>query len=444
MKRARIILLLLICGSQLQAQSVSSLKQCIAYGLQHHISRQVYANEKLSARSKSREARAGYLPSVNVNGGIDDNLKVQESVIPAGTFGPTELRVAFTKKFAATGSAQLDQTLYDQSLITGLKANKYNLRQADLNEQLNDETIVYNICVAYYQIFVYKVQLSLLQANLQSYDEQLRISRLSVEKGVATEADLNKIQVNYNNTYSQIITAETNLRVSENQLKRNMGFPLDQTFAIDSLDSGDHQQRFLSAVNTNAFSTELLTDVKLSQVDIQLLEIDQRRIRAGALPKLTAYARYGGNGFGDNLGQAFSTVSEFSAIGLKLNIPLFDGLKRNAQYTQARLKTVNARKNLELDKQEYNLGYQNNRTKLVQAKRSMDMDESNIRLAQSVFKSTDLQYQKGVTGLTDWLNAQSALKEAQTNYLNSLYDFYLAGIDLEKAKGTLIQFYNAL
>lgn len=32
-------------------------------------------------------------------GTIDDNLKVQQSVIPAGVFGPTDLKVAFTKKF---------------------------------------------------------------------------------------------------------------------------------------------------------------------------------------------------------------------------------------------------------------------------------------------------------------------------------------------------------
>jgi outer membrane protein TolC len=65
-------------------------------------------------------------------------------------------------------------------------------------------------------------------------------------------------------------------------------------------------------------------------------------------------------------------------------------------------------------------------------------------LAQSVFSTTDLQLKKGTTDLTDWLNAQNSLKEAQNNYLNSLYAFFQARIDLEKAGGTLKTFYTGL
>ena len=444
MNRTILILLLAIYSPLLKAQSTQSLKDCIAYGLTHHLSKQVYANEKLAAKDRSREALSGYLPTVNINGGLDDNLKVQQSVIPAGLFGPTETRIAFTKQFATTASAQLDQTIYDQSLITGLKANKYNTKQAELNEVQNDETIVYNICAAWYQIFVYREQLFLLRVNLESYAEQLKISALKVNKGVATEVDLNKVQVNYNNTQSQILVAESNLQLSENQLKNAMGYPLEKEILIDSVAGNGFQNLFITNIDSSQFQPEARTDYKLSDINISLLDIDQKRIRAGAFPKLTAYARYGGNGFGDKLGQSFSSITDFSAIGLKLNIPLFDGFKRNAQYNQANYKRLNAIKNLELDKASYKLEFENSRTKLVKAKSSVDNDRRNIDLAQSVFKSTDLQYQKGVTDLTDWLNAQGSLKEAQTNYLNSLYNFYLAGIDLEKAKGTLIQFYNAL
>ncbi|SFD23864.1 Outer membrane protein TolC [Chitinophaga sp. CF118] len=423
------------------AQQTKSLKDCISYGLAHHISKGVYANEILSAKYKSKEALAGYLPSVNVSGSLDDNLKLQESIIPAGLLGPTDTHITFGKKFNSNTSIQLDQTIYDQSLIAGLKANKLNIKQAELNNQQNDETIIYNICSAYYQIFVYREQMSLLKDNLNSYDEQLKISRLKVNKGVATEVDLNKIQVNYNNTYSQILVAESNLAVSENQLKNVMGFPLDEKILIDSV-SGINSGNVSD--DPNLFNAEYRTDYKLSGLNISLLTIDQKRIRAGALPKLTAYGRYGAIGFGDNLSQSYSGLSDFSAIGLKLSIPIFDGFKRHAQYTQAKYKRLNAVKNQQLDKENYKLEFENAHTKLLKAKNSMEYDRRNIELAQSVFESTDMQYQKGVTDLTDWLNAQTSLKEAQTNYLNSLYNFYLASIDLEKANGTLIKFYNAL
>ncbi len=281
------ILFLSLFPFTMKAQSPTSLKDCIEYGLKNHTSRVVYSNEKLIAEAKAKEVRAGYLPSVNITAGVDDNLKVQESIIPAGMFGPEETRVAFTKKFASTGSVQLDQTIYDQSLITGMKAGKISRQQAELNLQLNDETIVYNICAAYYEIFVYREQIELLQENLKSYTEQLRISLLGLEKGVVIEADVNKLRVNYNNTKSQIITAESNLELSENRLKNAMGFPLEEQLSLNEPNANSSDNMFTAALGLGDFHAENRIDYKIAETDIALLEIEEKQIKNGAFPKLT-------------------------------------------------------------------------------------------------------------------------------------------------------------
>lgn len=438
------LLLLLLLPMMANGQPVMSLKNCIEYGLSHHRSTVVYANESLAAQAKAREVRAAYLPAVNLTGSIDDNLKVQETVIPAGLFSPTDTRIAFTKQYSSNITAQLDQTIYDQSLITGLKANAYSKQQALLNEEQNAETIIYNVSTAYYQIFVYRQQLQLLQANLESYRQQLEITQLQLSKGVITEVDVNKIQVNYNNTQSQVLVAESNLALSENQLKNAIGFPVSETLVIDTEVGAMPVERLAPLADPAAFSVFNRTDYKLTDVNISLLSIDQKKIRAGAFPRLSAYARYGGIGYGDNLNGSFSSMTDFSVIGLKLNIPVFDGLKRNAQYHQAKYKLVNALENQRLEKENEQLEFENARTKLVKAQSGLENDQRNVDLAQKVFQATSLQYQKGITDLTDWLNAQGSLKESQSNYLNSLYNFYLAVIDLEKAKGTLKSFYTSL
>lgn len=444
MKKYLIIFCFYSFPSILYAQTKWTLKDCITYGLEHHKSRNVYSNEQLAAQAKAKEALAAYLPSINVNAGIDDNLKVQQSIIPAGVFGPTDTKIAFTKKFNATGSVQLDQTIYDQALLTGLKANKYNNQLAELNTVQNDEKIIYNISTAYYQIYVYREQLKLLKYNRSNYAEQLKLSELQVKKGVATEVDLNKIRVNYNNNNSEIVAAESNLTLAENQLKNAMGQQLNVTVMLDT--TGIDALKGKAAISTQdtAFSAVNKTEYRLSQVNASLLAIDEKRITNGIIPKLSFYARYGANGFGNNIGQTFNPILDFSAIGIKLSIPLFDGFKRGAQYTQAKYKHINALENMKIDQENYHLDAMNATTKLVKAQTNVVNDERNIQLAISVFKSTNLQYQKGVTGLTDWLNSLNSLQESQNNYLNSLYNFYLAKIDLEKANGTLKTFYTTL
>lgn len=443
MSKKIIIALLALLPIKLSAQANWTLKSCIEYGLKNNRTNTVYANEKRAADARAKEALAAYLPSVSLNGTVDDNLKVQETVIPAGIFSPTDIRVAFTKKFNTNGVAQLDQTLYDKALLTGLKANKFNAQQADLNQQKNDETIIYNISTAYYQILVYREQLDLLKANLDTYRKQMEVSALQVKKGVTLQKDLDKITVDYNNATSQIRVAESNQTLAENQLKYEMGYPIADPLQVENTANAATIDIPVMADKSD-FSVNNRTDFRLSQVNAKLLEIDESRIKAGIFPKLTAYARYGAIGFGDNLGPAFSSMTSYSAVGLKLNFPLFDFFKRNAQYNQAKYKRLNALETLKLDEGRYQLEYENARTKMLKEQTNVENNRRNIELARSVFNTTDLQYQKGVTNLIDWLNAQNSLKEAQNNYLNSLYSFYLAKVDLEKAGGTLKTFYSAL
>ncbi|SDH52794.1 TolC family protein [Mucilaginibacter sp. P19] len=437
-------LLVLAWPLKTAAQSNWDLKTCIEYGLKNNRSNAVYANEKLIADAKAKEALAAYLPSIGITSTLDNNLMVQETVIPAGIFGPKDIRVAFTKKFNANQVARLDQTLYDQSLLTGLKANKYNRQQANLNQQKNDETIIYNISNAYAQVFIYREQLGMLHDNLNTYNRQMELTGFQVKKGVRLQKDLDKVTVDYNNTRSQIAVAESNLDLANNQLKYEMGYPMDSNFAVDSTGANVFQNIAPLLTENSSFSAVNRTDYRLSQINLQLLEIDQQRIKAGALPKLTAYAQYGAVGFGDQLGPAYNTLSPYSAIGLKLTIPLFDFFKRSAQYKQAAYKSLNAKENLKIDEDKYRLGFANARTKLLKEQSNVENSQRNIELAKSVFNTTNLQYQKGTTDLTDWLNAQNSLKEAQNNYLNGLYTLFQSRIELENAGGTLKSFYTGL
>ncbi|RFZ93037.1 TolC family protein [Mucilaginibacter conchicola] len=445
MLKKSILTILTLLPVLAQAQSAWSLKSCIEYGLKNNRSQAVYANEKRAADAKAKEALAGYLPSISLNGEVDNNIKPQTTVIPAGVFGPEDVRVAFTKKYNTTATAQLDQTIYDQSLITGLKANRYNKEQAVLNQQQNDEAIIYNISSAYYQIFVYHEQLDLLRANQETYRKQIEISRLQVKKGTTLQKDLDKVTVDYNNSLSQTRVAESNLTLAENQLKFEMGYPINNPIQIDST-SANNAIHISNAVlpDTSAFAVGNRVDYRLSVVNSKLLEIDEKRIKSGIFPKLTAFVRYGGVGFADNLGPSFSGMTDYSVVGLKLSFPLFDFFKRDAQYKQAKYKRLNAIENLKLDEGKYQLEYENAKTKLLKEQSNVENNHHNIDLAQSVFKVTDLQYQKGTTDLTDWLNARNSVKEAQNNYVQSLYNFILARIDMEKSAGSLKTFYSSL
>lgn len=439
----KIFILFLFCSwLNTYAQENWTLKQCIKYGLTNNRNNTIYANEKLAADAKAKEVLADYLPKVSLTSTLDNNLKLQQSVIPAGIFGPDEIRVSLTQKYNSNFVGQVDQVLYDQSLLTGLKANKYNKQRADLNIEQSNEAIIYNISIAYFQIFVYKQQLELLKYNKETYEKQIEIYRLQVSKGITLQKDLDKVNVDYNNTISQIRVAQSNLKLAENELKYEMGYPINDLLTVNP--STELGTTLLNEESTNTFSPASRIDYKLSELNIKTLEIEQARIKAEGLPKLSAYFRYGAVGFGDKLSAAYDELLPYSAVGLKLSIPILDFYKRNAQYKQAKINRVNAEESLKLAEGKYKVEYENAYTKLSQAQTNVENDKRNVALAESVLKVTDLQFQKGTTNLTDWLNTQNSLKEAQNSYLKSLYSYYQARIDIEKAAGSLKTFYNSL
>ncbi|MDW7694551.1 TolC family protein [Flammeovirgaceae bacterium SG7u.111] len=444
--RSTSLLAFFISATILEAQSQSmSLKECIEYGLENHRSNKIYTNDLHAAEAKIQQGKSAYLPQVSINGEIDDNLKVQTSVIPGSIVGSDQdMRVAFTKQFSTNITAQVEQTIFDQSLITSFKAYRYTRQEAELNKELNDESIIYNVVTAYYHVLVSREQLAFLSENIEIYKKQMAIADLRVAKGVMTEVDQNRIKVNYHNTLSQLNVAENTLTFSENQLKNYMGFPLADQIQIDSIALSEKIFDLAAQHDKTAFNSEVRTDFKLSQVNVSLLEIDEKRLRAQALPQLKAFGRYGGVGFGDNLSESFSTIADFATVGVKLNIPIFTGFNRVSQVKQAQFSLQNAKENLELQKENFALEYENSHNKLVQSRANLDNDDRTLELSRSVFQSTDLQYEKGVVGLTDWLDTQRSLRDSQSSYLTSLFSFYESLVELEKANGTLKNFYNSL
>ena len=326
--------------------------------------------------------------------------------------------------------------------MTGLKANKFNRELADLNIQQSQESIIYNISAAYFQLLVYRQQILLLEFNSKTYKQQMDIYRLQVAKGVVLQKDLDKVSVDFNNTMSQIRIAESNFQLAENQLKFEMGYPIDDKLQVNLVDAiaplAGREDSLLR------FSPAARIDYRISSTNISLLEIEQARIKAEGLPKLTGYARYGAVGFGKKLEGAYDELLPYSAVGLKLTIPILDFYKRNARHKQAAVNLINAEESLKLSESKFSVEFQNAQTKVAQTRTNMENDKRNMDLAESVFKVTNLQFQKGTTDLNDWLITQNSLKSAQNNYLNSIYSYYQARVDLEKAAGTLKTFLNSL
>ena len=82
-------------------------------------------------------------------------------------------------------------------------------------------------------------------------------------------------------------------------------------------------------------------------------------------------------------------------------------------------------------------GIKNAVNKVLQTRATVKSQQNNVALANDVFTVVADQYNKGVSSLTDLLNAETSLISSQSSYTQSLIQMKLAEVEYLKSSGNL-------
>ena len=414
-----------------------TLQQCIEYGLSNNPSIQKTNLETERNEFRQKETRAAYLPQINGSVQVLNNLKLQTQILPgelAGTPGQ-DVAVQFGTRYNATAAIDASQTIFDQSQIYSMQITRQNIKVTDLNSQKTKEQLMFDIASAYYSAQVTFTQQKLVEANLSKIDTLLKLTRIQLENGFAKKLDVDRLVVNQTNLQTELATSKMNSEQQLMLLKYYMGMPLESTITLPAISPEN------GAANTSLVSSETLNmvDINLVQAQRELYGLNLKQIRAGYLPSLSAnfHAAYQ---FQQNDFRVFAADANWfpnSYVGLTLNVPIFDGLTRYSRASQMRIQI----KQSELDEQylteSVKMQRANARNKLNTNLAALESQQRNIELANEVYETTRVQYIGGIVSMTDLVNAENSLKEAQTNYLSSLVQVKLSELDLIKTTGNI-------
>ena len=433
-----ILLGVLLLGSSSWAQSPMSLKECIDYGLKHHGMQVVAANDIASAKQKVREGLASYLPQVNGQVAFDDNIVRPTTVIPAGAFSPQEIKIQFGNQYNTNAVIQLDQVVYDRSMLLGLQILDPYADIAVITKEKNEQMLMYGAAMSYYQVQIYMEQKRLLSENIGKFEKLANVLKLQVAQGVARKMDYDRIAVTLANLHAQEEVMGNEIEMAYNRLKNAIGMALDEPLTVAP--GAWNEADALSTHATVGGGVGKSLDLKIQEKAISIQEIQLRRSQAMYLPTLGVYARTGAQAFGDDFTKAYSKWYGYASIGLSLKIPIWNSFRTPAQVKQNELALLTARENFKLSKNQIELQQQNAEVQWYSAQASIDGTKKNMELAKDILDVTQLQMEQGVATLSDLLSADYAHKEAQTNYITALLRVITARLEFEKAQGTLQTF----
>lgn len=440
------VLILATSITTLQAQQSGttnfSLNDAIDYAYKNSPNYLNAQSDVLMAKYKRKEVIGIAMPQINTSVDVKDFIEIPTSLLPAQIFGGpagTFIPVKFGTKYQASAGASASLLVFSADYIVGLKATKEMITLMNINVTRTKAELVSAVSKAYYGVLVNKERIKLLDANVIKLEKLLNDTKAYNKQGFVEAIDVDRLEVAFNNLTTEKQKIERLIGLSENLLKFQMGYVGKETLTLtDSL-------------STNNDKTETL---ELSKIDItkrseyQLLETQQRlntinikRLRYGYLPSLVAYGSLSYSGqrnefdFFDRKKDWFPTT----LIGGTLSLNLFDGLQRHYKIQAAKLefkKGENNMKNLqlgiELETNSAIVNYNN-------AMSSLQIQKRNLDLARNIFNVSQKKYEQGVGSNLEIINAQTSLKESETNYFNAVYDMLVYKVDYLKAIGTLIK-----
>jgi len=433
-----------LSGRLIAQDQTMSLKECINYTLQHHPNSTIYKNSAKSAEEKIRESKSALLPSISGNVGLDYNLKLATSVIPAGAFSEKETKLQMGSKFSNTAYVQLDQKLFDRSASLDIKTSKVNKEIADLNLLKENETLIYNTASAYYEVLTYAEKGKLLGESEKRYETTVSILKLRYAQGEEKKSEYNRARINYSNVQFEIESNNSAYKLALNKLKNSIGMDIEVPISIkDSVTDMDVKEMPL-AIGSNTFDVNRLLDFQIDQKNLNIKRLDLKQKKVAYLPTLSLYGKYGGNAYGSDFFPTLGNWYDYSVIGVKATIPLFSGFKRQSQFAQSKLSLASLELTNKLNLQTYKLNVENASTNIVSTYTNLKKTKENLQLATEMMNASTVEYREGTATLSSLLDADYSYKEARTNYTTSLLDYLTAQLSYHKNKGTITEFVNEI
>lgn len=333
------------------------------------------------------------------------------------------------------GGNAATQPLFQANVRSGIKAALID--ELATGEDLADvrASIVTDVKKAYLDVLITQEQLRLQQQSIARNEQALKDARSLLAQGRASRVDTLRAFVTVGNLRQTLIQLTNRIGITKTVLKRTMS--LDEQETIDLQDSLRYDVALFALPGNDAYfkavqarpevrRLELIEKLNREQVAIQLAERQ---------PKLSAIglAQSQANNF--RVDEYKWPVSTY--LGLQLSVPIFTGYRTNSRIQQAQItrqQTETQVANLkEIVRAQVKIGLAN----VEEARLRIETQRQTISVAEMGYRITRDRWKQGIASRLDMSGAELSRTQAKSNYLQAVYDYLTATVNLDKVLGRI-------
>jgi outer membrane protein TolC len=452
----------LIMAVMLAAYNISAaqpmqltLDKAIDTALENNRDTKVAQMEVNKARAAVDEAFGYALPSVDLSANFMHYIKkpvfffpdfeamlgnatyqilFEEGVLPQdpSKFRPVEMtEQSFVLANQYEAKAEVSQVLFSSAVFRGIGASKI---YADLsNEQLKSKinSTVAEVKKAFYGVILTKELYEITKASFENAQENLANVKAMHKQGLVSEFDALQAEVQVENIRPMLEQMENTHKTTKDGLKILLGIEQSREIEIEGELEYDpaaveNREAAMNRAMENNYDVRSL-EIK-SQVDEAFIELD----RAEWWPNIAAFGSYSLAGQADDL--EFKNYNQ-AMVGLNFSINIFKGGRTSNKVQQSTIAWKQTQQQLDQLKDFIQSRVRAQLLEISRVEKNLAAQKRNVNLAERAYEIARTRYREGTATQLEVQNADVALRKARTNYLQSVYDYKSAKIELDKLLG---------
>jgi outer membrane protein len=384
-----------------------------------------------AADARIRLARADLLPALS--GALFDGKHTLNSAsfgisLPGFDANGQVLGPVRTPDFRLSGAL----TLFDLAALRRVRSAGAGARAVGADAAAVADEAAARAAGAYVTLLRAEALLQARTADSTLASELLGIAQRGAAAGVSVALDVTRAEAQLAEARSDLIGARRDRDLARLTLLRRLGLPLDATVLLaDRLDGPALAEAVPTADSAVARALRERPDIRAAGEGDRAAEDRLSAIRAEYLPSVGIF---GDQGFA---GGPYAHLLRTYSYGIRVSVPIFDGLRRSARATEqtALLREAESR---ERDlRQQVEAEVRGALLDVASGREQVAAGRERLRLADREYAEARERFRTGVSGNADVVQASSSLNRARTRLVDALVTYQTARVALARAQGTV-------
>lgn len=431
----------LISSMSISAQSIKiSMKDAVQTALENNREIKIASLSANQSQVKVREAYGNLMPEISAEGTYIRNTKLPVFYLPSAFFGNPDggsIPIQIGEKNIYEGYLKFQMPLFNAAIYPGIRAAK-------TGESISQEILkgakvktVAEVKKAYLWVLVLKQHLNLAEESFKRAQQRLEDIKRLYRQGLAADVDTLTAYIGTTTIKPVISKLKNSATNSLNGLKYLMGFSSDKN--IELTDSLSYTIETTSESLDEALLTALGNRYELNALRFSVEAAEELKSveYSGHLPSLSAFGRIKIEAQSSNYRFADYQWPTSSFIGLQLSVPIFSGFKINSKVEQAEIEKNKAEEQLKNFKEYLTVEVKTFLSALIESQENVKVQSKTVKLAERNYSLMQSRFKNGLSKLSDLLDAELVLKEANTNYTNEVYNLLTAKAEFDKVIGSV-------